>query len=135
MAALPAILCLALFALAQDEPGSNQEERVLQLQNGVRIYEERCARCHDFSRPRHGTEQLAMRLGSKELAWHGSVEKLLAYVSDYMPFDEPATLTESQYLDITAFLLYRVELLPASVLLTPETLGIVELPPYLPARP
>lgn len=71
-----------------------------------------------------------MQLGSRELAWHDSVENLFHYVSNYMPFDRPATLSEEQYMDVLAFLLYRVGLLPADRIVTFNSMDTITLPSY-----
>ena len=107
------------------------ERRANQLAAGIHVWEMHCARCHDFSRPRMGTERLAMRIGARELAWHGTTAQLMHYVEHYMPFDKPNTLAEQEYLDVVAYLLARSELLPLGVEVSRETLGAITLPPYL----
>lgn len=123
---VPVVWQLFSSSFAQQPP----DPRISQLQRGIAVFELECARCHDFNRVRTSIDMLATRIGPKELAWHGTTESLFRYVSDYMPFDTPGSLEESDYLDVLAFLLYRAELLPADFVLTMASLPEVGLPPY-----
>ena len=98
--------CLAT-ALAAAAPLSGQETVRLvpeQVEAGRGVYERSCAECHradlsgDFEAP-----ELAGR--NFLAAWRGAaLGELLAVVRD-MPPEEPGTLSEVQYLAVTAFLL------------------------------
>ena len=98
--------CLAT-ALAAAVPLSGQETVRLvpeQVEAGRGVYERSCAECHradlsgDFEAP-----ELAGR--NFRSAWRGAaLGELLAVVRD-MPPEEPGTLSEVQYLAVTAFLL------------------------------
>ena len=75
-----------------------------QVESGRGVYERSCAECHradlsgDFEAP-----ELAGR--NFRAAWRGApLGELLAVVRD-MPPEEPGTLSEAQYLAVTAFLL------------------------------
>ena len=98
--------CLAT-ALAAAAPLSGQETVRLvpeQVEAGRGVYERSCAECHradlsgDFEAP-----ELAGR--NFLAAWRRApLSELLAVVRD-MPPEEPGTLSEAQYLAVTAFLL------------------------------
>ena len=102
--------CLAVplgVALAVAAPLLGQETVRLvpeQVEAGRGVYERSCAECHradlsgDFEAP-----ELAGR--NFRSAWRGAaLGELLAVVRD-MPPEEPGTLSDAQYLAVTAFLL------------------------------
>ena len=102
--------CLAVplgLALAVTAPLLGQETVRLvpeQVEAGRGVYERSCAECHradlsgDFEAP-----ELAGR--NFRSAWRGAaLGELLAVVRD-MPPEEPGTLSDAQYLAVTAFLL------------------------------
>lgn len=59
--------------------------------------------------------------GGKRIATYGDTDRLYEYVSRTMPFDEPGSLTEDEYWQTIAFLLQENDLLPAEIVLGPET--------------
>lgn len=133
-ALLPIGLTLTLGLILGGQAGAanpeTAERRLKQLVSGLEVYELYCARCHDVSRPRVGTDALGGRIDAGALAWHGTMERLHWYVSNYMPFDRPASLDPQDYYDVLAFLLYKHDLLPHDLVIGSETLGEVKLPAY-----
>ncbi len=107
LAAAPAMAGLLGAALVVAGPLAGQEAVRLvpeQVEAGRGVYERSCAECHradlsgDFEAP-----ELAGR--NFRAAWRGApLGELLAVVRD-MPPEEPGTLSEAQYLAVTAFLL------------------------------
>ena len=107
LAATLAVAGLLVAALAVAGPLTGQEAVRLvpeQVETGRGVYERSCAECHradlsgDFEAP-----ELAGR--NFRAAWRGApLGELLAVVRD-MPPEEPGTLSEAQYLAVTAFLL------------------------------
>ncbi len=103
-AAMAGVLAATLAAAG---PLAGQEAVRLvpeQVESGRGVYERSCAECHradlsgDFEAP-----ELAGR--NFRAAWRGApLGELLAVVRD-MPPEEPGTLSEAQYLAVTAFLL------------------------------
>ncbi len=107
LGATPAMAGLLAATLALAGPLAGQEAVRLvpeQVESGRGVYERSCAECHradlsgDFEAP-----ELAGR--NFRAAWRGApLGELLAVVRD-MPPEEPGTLSEAQYLAVTAFLL------------------------------
>ena len=105
--ATPVMAGVLAVALALAGPLAGQEAVRLvpeQVEAGRGVYERACAECHradlsgDFEAP-----ELAGR--NFLAAWRGApLGELLAVVRD-MPPEEPGTLSETQYLAVTAFLL------------------------------
>lgn len=104
-------LCLLLAfgstARAQGDTTTSRAAGFYTAEQGARgadVYKGQCGRCHS----------LADHSGPDfKLAWHGqTVRSLYDYLRGTMPDDDPGTLTEQQYLDVTAYLL-KVNGMPA----------------------
>lgn len=59
--------------------------------------------------------------GSRRIASYGDTDRLYDYVSRTMPFDDAGSLSEEQYWEVIAYLLDANELLPAEVVLGPDS--------------
>lgn len=127
-----------LAAVAFTSPSPAQEpgkagpvDQAAQVAAGAAVWEQQCARCHDFGRWRRGFEMYGGDVRERELAWHGRMDLLAHYVIHYMPFDRPNTLPDQNYQDVMAYLLDRVGWLPEGVILSPQTYDQIELPDYI----
>lgn len=107
------VIALCLFfvsartARAQSDSTTPHPPGVYSAEQGTRgadVYKGQCGRCHT----------VADHSGADfKLAWHGqSVRALFDYLRGTMPDDDPGTLSEQQYLDVTAYLL-KVNGMPA----------------------
>ncbi|MBX3143257.1 MAG: cytochrome c [Trueperaceae bacterium] len=103
------VAVLALVAAAQEgetagvavSSGVYGEE---QATVGAEVYSRRCSGCH-------GAELaggFGPRLAPLSSFWHGrSLAELYSFVSQYMPFDAPGTLSAEEYAQAVAFILSR----------------------------
>src|SRR5438105_770469 len=80
-----------------------------QANRGERVYRDRCISCHN------SMSKGARLSGTKFFAeWDGtSLDSLFQQIQRNMPGDAPASLSDSEYLDLIAYLL-RMNKLPAS---------------------
>lgn len=111
-----------LFLLSAGCGGDNgataqtQEEQVAA---GRDVYAEECAKCHG-EQGEGGTGPVVIG-GSRRIASYGTTDRLYDYVSRTMPFDDAGSLSEDQYWVVIAYLLDANELLPADVVLGPDS--------------
>lgn len=70
---------------------------------GARAYADQCASCHGATRS--GGFGPPVSGSAFKAKWEGSPEKLLAYISKFMPPSEPGSLKPSEYQAVTDFLL------------------------------
>jgi mono/diheme cytochrome c family protein len=142
-----AVLCFALVGtvlLSAQGAGQSPPRKTVwdgvfadhQASRGAATYVANCARCHG--------EQLEGNNGKPlvgDIFWRSNqartVDYLLGYIRKNMPNGAPGTLTDAQYVDLTAFILSR-NAFPAGSELTPESAvgvaiiqqgGSMELPP------
>jgi mono/diheme cytochrome c family protein len=120
------------ISLAQGpESNASPVERAQQIRDGASVWNQHCARCHDFNRWRRAFDAYGGDIRERELAWHGNTELLAHYVINYMPFDMPNTLSLDEYHAVLAYLLNRVDLLPEDVVVAEETYKQIPLPDYM----
>ena len=93
-----AAVCLALGCSA--DTVAEQDAR------GRAAYVNYCQACHETERG------IGPRLTSAVLASRMSTTQLFAYNRDKMPYNAGNTLTDQQYWDITAHLVWRHDLVP-----------------------
>jgi S-disulfanyl-L-cysteine oxidoreductase SoxD len=86
---------------------------------GRDVYAAECAKCHG-EQGEGGTGPVVIG-GSRRIASYGDTDRLYDYVSRTMPFDDAGSLSEDQYWEVIAYLLDANELLPAEVVLGPDS--------------
>jgi S-disulfanyl-L-cysteine oxidoreductase SoxD len=101
-----------------DDSGTAQSQDE-QVAAGRDVYVDECAKCHG-EQGEGGTGPLLIG-GSRRIASYGDTDRLYDYVSRTMPFDDAGSLSEQQYWDSIAYLLDANELLPADVVLGPDS--------------
>lgn len=94
-----------------------------QVANGEQVYASSCAMCHGDQG--QGGNGPALIGDDADLSQHGDGRGLLDYISEAMPASSPGSLTEEQYLDVTAYILEANGDLSGEAL-TPE--GAAEIP-------
>jgi mono/diheme cytochrome c family protein len=98
---------LASAAVAQGDTTKTRTAGFYTAEQGARgadVYKGQCMRCHSIAD--HSGADFRQ-------AWHGqTVRSLYDYLRSTMPDDDPGTLTEQQYIDVTAYLL-KVNGMPA----------------------
>ena len=95
------ILCISACGRAS--------EQRLKGQHAYAVY---CADCHDAA------QGIGPRLSADVLASRGTAAHLFAYTRETMPYNAGALLTNTQYWDITAFLLARESLIDSGMVLS-----------------
>jgi len=84
-----------------------------QAARGAEVYRSTCARCHAATQWQGGTFAAG---------WQGRrLSDFFDLVSTTMPQDAPGTLTERQYLDVTAYVLQLAGYTGGDVALVPDT--------------
>jgi alcohol dehydrogenase (cytochrome c) len=102
---LAAVMMLTMCS-AYVEAKSNGDFTSAQASRGTNVYAQYCTQCHgtnlqgDAGPPLSG-QTLHQAYGS------GTVAQLYDFISRQMPQDKPATLSQQQYLDVTAYILAR----------------------------
>lgn len=99
--------------------GATAESQEDQVAAGRDVYAAECANCHG-EQGEGGTGPVLIG-GSRRIASYGDTDRLYDYVSRTMPFDDAGSLSEDEYWEVIAYLLDANELLPAEVVLGPDT--------------
>lgn len=100
------------------------------VQDGERIYQVKCAACHGPT----GTEGPFDRLvgGSKPVKTIGSYWPHATTIFDYlrraMPFNAPGSLSDDEVYAVTAWLLWKNQIIPANAVMNATTLPKVRMP-------
>ena len=101
--------------------------------NGKRVYEKQCALCHG----KNGTEGPYNKLvsesdGKRSEKTIGNywpyATTLYDYVNRAMPYNAPGTLTPDEVYSLTAFLLYRNNIIDSATVLDATNLAKIEMP-------
>jgi mono/diheme cytochrome c family protein len=92
---------------------------------GERIYLNQCASCHGESG--EGVSAPALIGQDATLEEYATARDFFDYIQATMPRGAPGSLTEQQYLEVTAFLLVKNELLNSDTSLTMENLSSFEM--------
>lgn len=105
-----------------------------QAARGAALYTQHCAVCHGGNLQGEAGTPL-----TGPTFWHaygtGTAAQLYDFLSRQMPLDAPGTLTQPQYLDVTAFILERNGLPPGGEPLSAASLGQVRLSQMRSAAP
>jgi len=110
-AALPLSLWLPVGAwLAGCSSGGGTEDARAQVARGEQLYQQRCAVCHQPG-------GIGRDLTASLLATRGTALRVFTDIRTTMPYDDPGSLPEQDYWDVTAYLLSDRGLIdPQSVL-------------------
>jgi mono/diheme cytochrome c family protein len=111
-------LLLASVGCGGDD-GATAQSQDEQVAAGRDVYAAECAKCHG-EQGEGGTGPVLIG-GSRRIASYGDTDRLYDYVSRTMPFDDAGSLSEEQYWEVIAYLLDANELLPAEVVLGPDS--------------
>jgi mono/diheme cytochrome c family protein len=110
-----------LIACQAPVPQPPTNAQALQLAWGEAVFQWQCARCHADDR--------VVPLTPERLVLHHDALRLAAYNAQYMPLDSPSSLPEQDYWDVTAYTLAVHGLLPADLVLGPDTAELVNFLP------
>ena len=92
---------------------------------GQAVFSTRCAGCHGSSG--QGVTAPAVIGASAGLTKYATAQGLFNYISANMPGNAPGSLSQQQYLEVTAYLLVQNNLVAASALLGLGLLGGISL--------
>jgi len=122
-AAVLLVLALAAPRAETAPPGAYTNE---QASRGAAVYTQRCAQCHGANLQGEAGTPL---MGATFLHAYGggTAAQLFDFLSRQMPLDAPGSLSQPQYLDVTAFILERNGLPPGAAALNAQTLDKVSL--------
>ena len=92
--ALVAVGAATMLVAGCSAAGRRQGER------GEEVYQRYCYQCHEV-------DKIGSQLTRRALESYETAEFLYAYTRGSMPYDAEGSLTDRQYLDVTAYLLQR----------------------------
>ncbi|HEY0396638.1 MAG TPA: PQQ-binding-like beta-propeller repeat protein [Candidatus Elarobacter sp.] len=98
-----------------------------QAASGATVYSATCQQCHGVNLQGQSAPGLTGRAFQAYVGKSGTAASLFDFISRQMPADRPGSLTQQQYLDVTAFILSRNGYPAGDVPLTKATLANVPL--------
>ena len=101
-----------------------------QVTAGQDVYNQHCTMCHGAKLE---GSSIAPPLNITRLASLGTAKMLENFIATEMPLNSPGSLSQQQYYDVTAYLLYQLNLLPAGTQLTAQNASTINLPSPTPA--
>src|SRR5580704_3632413 len=119
------IVFLALGALGAEakSPGAYTNE---QASRGAAVYTQNCVQCHGANLQGEAGTPLMGRTFLQAYG-AGTAAQLYDFLSRQMPLNAPGSLSQQQYLDVTAFILARNGLSPGEAPLSANSLDHVRL--------
>ncbi len=124
LAALAALLLAGTRSAAPAGPGHYTRA---QAASGGTVYTATCQQCHGVSLQGQSGPGLVGAAFRNYVGKSGTAASLYDFISKQMPADRPGSLTQQQYLDVTAYLLARNGYPAGDVPLTTSTLSQVAL--------
>lgn len=101
-----------------------------QAQAGAEVFREHCAECHSFDlRGGYGPALTGRRFASSLQSTNMSAAALYGFISSGMPLNKPGSLSQTEYLDVFAFILSRNGFRPGKSALNAGSLGTIDLLP------
>ena len=97
-----------------------------QASRGATVYTQSCVSCHGANLQGESAPALTGQL-FKQAYGAGTAAQLYDFISRQMPQDKPASLSQQQYLDVTAYILSRNGFAAGSAPLQMGSLGQVSL--------
>src|ERR1700678_19691 len=129
-AAVPRIVAFVLLILAlgatRGEAASVGTYTNEQASRGTAVYSQYCAVCHGANLQGEAGTPLMGRTFLQAYG-AGTAAQLYDFISRQMPLNAPGSLSQTQYLDVTAFILERNGLPPGETPLTAQSLDQVSL--------
>jgi alcohol dehydrogenase (cytochrome c) len=127
VAGLAAVAALLLAGTRPAVPAGPGHYTRAQAASGAAVYTATCQQCHGVNLQGQSGPGLVGAAFSNYVGKHGTAASLFDFISRQMPADKPGSLTQQQYLDVTAFLLSRNGYPAGDVPLTKTTLAQVTL--------
>jgi len=131
---LAGILVLGLVtfgALGYATAAASGDYTAQQAQVGQKVFQRNCVECHGANLQGGAGPTLKGRPFESSLEYSNmSAKRLFKFVSKRMPYNNPGSLTEKQYLDVLAYLLSENGFPEGDQPLRKDTLGNVKLVPF-----
>lgn len=124
-AAVPMVAGL-LFAGAVSAAGPGAYTTA-QAASGATIYAAHCSQCHGVNLEGQSGPALVGAVFKKYIGNTGTTASLYDFIRRQMPADKPGSLSQQNYLDVTAYLLSRNGYPAGSTALSPSTLSNAKL--------
>ena len=115
-----------LFAGSVSAAGPGYYTRA-QAASGAAVYTAHCQQCHGVSLEGQSGPALVGAAFKKYVGRAGTAASLYDFISRQMPADKPGSLSQQNYLDVTAYLISRNGYPAGDVALSPSTLANVKL--------
>ena len=128
VAGVAAVMGLVLAgAVSQAQKSGGGHYTLAQARSGAAVFSGQCSQCHGVNLQGGAGPALVGSAFQQYVGKSGTAASLYDFISKQMPADHPGSLTQQQYLDVTAYILQR-NLYPAGdVPLTKSTLAQVAL--------
>jgi mono/diheme cytochrome c family protein len=120
---------ISLTSQTPTPPAGTPTAAQQQIQAGQQVYTQDCSRCHG---PNLEGTQVGPPLNKSLLDSFATAKDLAVFNSEEMPRDQPGSLTEQQYYDVTAYILDQLGSLPAGQQLAPQDAESISLQPQTP---
>src|SRR6266404_6297933 len=117
-------LLTASFAGAQTKSGGGYTSA--QASHGATVYTQSCVSCHGANLQGESAPALTGQI-FRQAYGSGTAAQLYDFISRQMPQDKPASLSQQQYLDVTAYILSRNGFAAGNAPLQMGSLGQVSL--------
>ena len=127
VAGLAAVAALLLAGPRPAVPAGPGHYTRAQAASGAAVYTATCQQCHGVNLQGQSGPGLVGAAFRNYVGAHGTAASLEDFIARQMPADKPGSLTQQQYLDVTAFLLSRNGYPAGDVPLTKSTLSQVAL--------
>lgn len=121
---VPILLLAVSSAVAQTQPGGGYT--TAQASRGATVYTQSCLSCHGANLQGESGPPLAGQT-FRQAYGAGTAAQLYDFISRQMPQNKPASLSQQQYLDVTAYMLSRNGLPPGNAPLQIGSLSQVSL--------
>src|SRR6202041_3072177 len=125
-ASLTAVLVLLALAAMSPEAKSAGAYTNEQASRGAAVYTQDCVQCHGANLQGEAGTPLMGRTFLQAYG-AGTAAQLYDFLSRQMPLNAPGSLSQQQYLDVTAFILERNGLPPGAAALSAKSLDQVSL--------
>ncbi|GAC1660105.1 MAG: hypothetical protein NVS4B13_07570 [Candidatus Elarobacter sp.] len=125
-AGLAAVAALLLAGAASEAQRTGHYTRA-QATSGAAVYSAQCAQCHGVNLQGQSAPGLVGAAFQQYVGKSGTAASLYDFISKQMPADKPGSLSQKQYLDVTAYLLARNGYAAGDVPLSTGTLASVAL--------
>jgi mono/diheme cytochrome c family protein len=126
-----AVTGLAFFTLVAQAADTDSYYTKAQAERGHQVYSSYCSECHAANLGGQSGPALAGQQFKESLEYSKmSAEQLFSFISSQMPYNQPGSLKQEQYINVLAYILKQNGYPEGKRPLTTTSLGRVKLLPY-----